>query len=46
VLLAILLGKRAEVVLPRVRDWMNRKSWIVSEIVIIFFIGLTLAGLT
>ena len=45
-LLAILLGRRADEVLPKVRDWMDRKAWIVSEVVIIFFLALTVAGLT
>jgi len=31
-------GKRADVVLPRMRAWMNTNSWIVSEIVIAFFL--------
>jgi hypothetical protein len=34
------------VILPRVRDWMNRNSWMVSEIVIVFFLALTIASLT
>ncbi|MEH0822116.1 MULTISPECIES: GAP family protein [unclassified Micromonospora] len=38
-LLALLLmGRRAERVLPRMRDWAARNSWIVSEVVIAFFI--------
>jgi hypothetical protein len=45
-LLAILLGRRADEVLPKVRNWMDRKAWIVSEVVIIFFLALTVAGLT
>jgi Sap, sulfolipid-1-addressing protein len=41
----VLLGKRADVVLPRVRDWMNRNAWVVSLVVLIFFAGLTINGL-
>ncbi|MGK5441139.1 GAP family protein [Micromonospora sp. URMC 105] len=38
-LLALLvMGRRAERVLPRMRDWAARNSWIVSEVVIAFFI--------
>jgi threonine/homoserine/homoserine lactone efflux protein len=45
VLLVLVLGKRAEVFLPKVRDWMNTNSWIVSEIVIVFFIVITINSL-
>ncbi|MFG1886486.1 GAP family protein [Micromonospora sp. NPDC049051] len=41
----LLLGRRAEVVLPRMRDWTGRHSWVVSEIVIGFFVVLTTADL-
>lgn len=37
-LLLLLLGRRADTVLPRMREWMNANSWIVSEIVIAFFL--------
>ena len=40
VLFVLLLGKRAAVILPKVRDWMNTNSWIVSEVVLVFFIFL------
>jgi threonine/homoserine/homoserine lactone efflux protein len=39
------LGDRADVLLPRLRDWMNANSWIVSEAVIVFFLVMTLRGL-
>jgi hypothetical protein len=39
-----LLGKRAQALLPKIRDWMNRNSWIVSEFVIVFFIVIILTG--
>ena len=45
VLLAAVLGKRAEKILPGVRNWMNANSWIVSEVVIVFFLALTISGL-
>jgi hypothetical protein len=39
------LGKRAESVLPKIRDWMNTSSWLVSEIVLVFFLALTINSL-
>jgi len=44
-LCVVLLGKRASVILPKVRDWMNANSWIVSEIVIVFFCVMELNNL-
>jgi hypothetical protein len=41
----VLLGRRANVVLPKIRDWMNWNSWVVSEIVLLFFLGLTINSL-
>ena len=41
----LLLGKRAAVILPKVRDWMNTNSWIISEVVIVFFCFLELNNL-
>jgi threonine/homoserine/homoserine lactone efflux protein len=40
----LLLGKRAEVLLPKVRDWMTSNSWVISEVVIVFFLALTISG--
>jgi hypothetical protein len=34
------LGQRAVDSLPKVRDWMNENSWIVSEAVIALFVVL------
>ena len=45
VLLVLLLGRRAHVILPKVRNWMNTNSWIVNEIVILFFIAITIDSL-
>ncbi len=44
-ILDALMGKRAEAALPRVRDWMNRNAWIVSEALIVFFLVMTTKGL-
>jgi Sap, sulfolipid-1-addressing protein len=41
----VLLGKRADIVLPRVRDWMNNNAWVVSLVVLVFFAGLTINSL-
>jgi hypothetical protein len=41
----LLLGKRGEDLLPKVRDWMTSNSWVISEIVIVFFLALTISGL-
>ncbi|WP_266079103.1 GAP family protein [Haladaptatus caseinilyticus] len=38
-------GERAETFLPKARDWMNTNSWVVNEIVILFFIAMTLNNL-
>jgi threonine/homoserine/homoserine lactone efflux protein len=40
-LLLVFLGERGQRLLPKVRDWMNDNSWIVSEIVIGLFVILT-----
>lgn len=34
----LILGERAQTILPKVRAWMNANSWIVSEVVIVFFL--------
>jgi MFS family permease len=43
-LTVVFLGKRGETLLPKVRDWMNTNSWIVSEVVLVFFIAIVLSG--
>ena len=40
-LLILALGQRAQAFLPRARDWINANSWVVSEVVIVFFIAIT-----
>jgi len=39
-----MMGDRAQTVLPKIRDWMNTNSWIVSEAVIALFIVIILSG--
>ncbi|KWV34554.1 GAP family protein [Micromonospora rifamycinica] len=41
----LLLGDRADRVLPRMRDWADRHSWIISEVVVAFFLVLTVVDL-
>lgn len=43
-LLILCLGARAQALLPKVRDWMDQNAWIISEVVIVFFIALILSG--
>lgn len=45
-LILLLLGKRADVLLPRMRDWMQTNSWIVSEAVIVLFLVISISGLS
>jgi hypothetical protein len=40
VLLVLALGERGRVLLPKIRDWMNANSWVVSEAVIGLFIAI------
>ncbi|AFO58804.1 MULTISPECIES: GAP family protein [unclassified Natrinema] len=41
----LVLGKRAEAALPKIRDWMNDNSWIISKVVIALFVVLTIQNL-
>jgi hypothetical protein len=43
-LLVLVLGNRAKEFLPKVRDWMNTNSWIVSETVLVLFFVIILSG--
>lgn len=44
-LLLFAFGDRAQAFLPKVRDWMNNNSWIISEVVIGLFIVITINSL-
>lgn len=44
-LLVVAMRDRAKSFLPKVRDWMNDNSWVVNEIVIVFFIAMTINNL-
>jgi hypothetical protein len=39
--LLLAFGLRAQTFLPKARDWMKANSWVISEIVIVFFIVIT-----
>lgn len=41
----LILGQRAETTLPKIRDWMNDNSWVISEAVIALFFVMTLQNL-
>ena len=36
---------RAAALLPRIRDWANAHSWVVSEVMLVLFVGFTVASL-
>jgi hypothetical protein len=45
-LLALLaFGQRAVAALPKIRDWANNHSWIISEAVILIFVALVVTDL-
>ena len=44
-LILLLMGERAEIVLPKMRNWMTTNAWIVNEIVIVFFLVMSVSGL-
>lgn len=44
-IILLLLGARAEVILPKMRNWMTTNAWIVNEIVIVFFLAMSISGL-
>jgi hypothetical protein len=44
-LIVLSMGERGQVLLPKVRDWMNSNSWIINEIVIGIFIVLTISNI-
>jgi Sap, sulfolipid-1-addressing protein len=45
-LLVTALGERAQTFLPKVRDWMNSHSWLISEIVLALFIIIVASGMS
>jgi hypothetical protein len=45
-LILLLLGDRGQALLPKARQWMTDNSWIVNELVLLLFVGLTVSNLT
>ena len=41
----VLFGRRAQAFLPKARQWMNDNSWVVNEIVLQLYVGITLNSL-
>jgi len=39
-LTVLAFGKRAEALLPNIRNWMNDNAWIVNEVVLAFFVAI------
>jgi membrane protease YdiL (CAAX protease family) len=44
-LLLLGFGPRAQAFLPKAREWMTTNSWIVNEIVLVFFVAITVSNL-
>jgi len=44
-LTVLIMGERAERVLPKVRDWMNDNSWIVNELVLLLFVAIVISNI-
>jgi cytochrome c biogenesis protein CcdA len=38
-------GAKAQALMPKVRDWMNANSWVISEIVFAIFIALVISSM-
>jgi peptidoglycan/LPS O-acetylase OafA/YrhL len=44
-LVLLLMGERGQALLPKVRQWMTDNSWVVNELVLLLFVGLTVGNL-
>jgi hypothetical protein len=44
-LIVLAFGRRGRAFLPKARDWMNANAWVVSEIVLVFFLVLVINSL-
>ena len=44
-LLLVAFGERAHAILPKVREWMTTNAWVVNEVVLVFFVALTVSNL-
>jgi hypothetical protein len=41
----VVLGERGQALLPKARRWMTDNSWLVNELVLLLFVGLTVSNL-
>jgi hypothetical protein len=41
----VLLRRRAQEFLPKVRDWMDANSWIVNELVLLLFVAIVISNI-
>ena len=44
-LLLLAFRERAHEFMPKARDWMNTNAWVVNEVVLAFFVAITLSSL-
>ena len=44
-LVLLVFGARAQAALPKAREWMTTNAWVVNEIVLVFFVALTISDL-
>jgi peptidoglycan/LPS O-acetylase OafA/YrhL len=44
-LILLLLGDRGQAFMPKARQWMTDNSWIVNELVLLLFVGITINSL-
>jgi hypothetical protein len=44
-LVVLAFGSRADVLLPRLRNWMVENAWLVNEVVLAFFVGILVRSL-
>lgn len=44
-LAVLVLGKRARLALPHIRDWMSHHGWVINEIILVFFAALIISSL-
>ena len=42
----VAFGDRAEVFLPKAREWMKTNSWVINEVVLLFFVAIVGGNLT
>jgi hypothetical protein len=44
-LILLAFGERGQALLPKIRDWMTTNSWIVNEVVLVFFVVIVASNL-